>query len=130
MNDEQGTTNQGSSPLEVERTPLLRGIERFNAHEFWHAHEEWELLWLETGGEEKLFLQGLIQLAAAYHHVQRGTHRGALRLFDASLRKLTRYPAGFFGVDRTEAVERAELHRTRVAKEKIDASEFPKIRYN
>lgn len=111
-------------------SPLRRGIERFNAHEFWHAHEEWERLWLECEGEAKMFLQGLIQLAAAYHHVQRGTHRGALRLFDASMRKLSRFPDGFLGVDRSAAVESAELHRTRVAKEKIDASEFPKIRYN
>jgi predicted metal-dependent hydrolase len=109
---------------------LLRGIERFNAHEFWHAHEEWEHLWLKAEGEEKLFIQGLIQLAAAYHHVQRGTHRGALRLFDASLRKLSRYPADYLGVDRAEAVDRAEEHRTRVAKEKIDAGDYPKIRYN
>ena len=109
---------------------LQRGIARFNAHEFWHAHEEWESLWLKAEGEEKLFLQGLIQLAAAYHHVQRGTHRGALRLFDAALRKLSRYPSDFLGVDRAEAVDRAEEHRTRVAKEKIDAGEFPKIRYN
>ena len=109
---------------------LQAGIDRFNAHEFWHAHEEWERLWLVAEGEGKLFLQGLIQLAAAYHHVQRGTHRGALRLFDASLRKLSRFPTGYLGVDRAEAVDGAELHRTRVAKEKIDASEFPKIRYN
>lgn len=109
---------------------LAEGVRRFNVHEFWHAHEEWELLWLKAEGDEKLFLQGLIQLAAAYHHVQRGTHRGALRLFDASLRKLSRFPNGYLGVDRAEAVDRAELHRTRVAEEKIDASEFPKIRYN
>jgi predicted metal-dependent hydrolase len=109
---------------------LAEGVRRFNAHEFWHAHEEWEHLWLNAEGDEKLFIQGLIQLAAAYHHVQRGTHRGALRLFDASLRKLSRYPADYLGVDRAEAIERAEEHRTRVAKEKIDAGDYPKIRYN
>ena len=39
-------------------------------------------------GEEKRFLQGLIQLAAAYHHAGRGTNRGGIRLFDAALEKL------------------------------------------
>ncbi len=115
---------------ETRNQQLAEGVRRFNAHEFWHAHEEWELLWLKADGDEKLFLQGLIQLAAAYHHVQRGTHRGALRLFDASSRKLSRYPALYLGIDLTEAVDRAEEHRTRVAKEKIDADEYPKIRYN
>lgn len=109
---------------------LAEGVRRFNAHEFWHAHEEWEHLWLKSEGEEKLFIQGLIQLAAAYHHVQRGTHRGALRLFDAASRKLSRYPAHYLGVDLTESAERVEEHRTRVAQEKIDPDEYPKIRYN
>jgi uncharacterized protein len=129
------STSDEDAPATNTRTPvaagsLLPGIDRFNAHEFWNAHEEWEHLWLTADGEEKLFVQGLIQLAAAYHHVQRGTHRGALRLFDASLRKLSRYPDGYLGVDRAEAVARAEEHRMRVAKEKIDAGEYPRIRYN
>jgi len=51
----------------------------------------------------KLFLQGLIQLAAAYHHVRRGTLRGAPRLFDAALRKLATFPPGYCGIDRSAA---------------------------
>jgi len=129
MSEGPGEVSESSSVLATSSS-LLRGVERFNAHEFWHAHEEWERIWLVAEGEAKMFVQGLIQLAAAYHHVQRGTHRGALRLFDASLRKLSRFPDGYLGVDRVAAVETAELHRTRVAKEKIDAGEFPKIRYN
>jgi predicted metal-dependent hydrolase len=129
MNDEPEGERDPSSFILLPSS-LLRGIERFNEHRFWDAHEAWETAWLRVEGDEKLFLQGLIQLAAAYHHVQRGTHRGALRLFDASLRKLSRFPADYLGVDRAEAVTRAEEHRTRVAKEKIDAGEYPKIRYN
>jgi predicted metal-dependent hydrolase len=82
-------------------------------------------------GDEKLFLQGLIQLAAAYHHVQRGTYSGGLRLFDAALEKLGRVPAGYGGVDRDEAVTWAVEHRARVARgEHIDGIDFPKLRYN
>lgn len=127
MSEEQAP---GDGSFIFHRSSLVAGIERFNEHRFWDAHEAWERAWLATEGDLRLFLQGLIQLAAAYHHVQRGTHRGALRLFDASLRKLSRYPAGYLRVDRAEAVDRAEEHRARVAKEKIDAGEYPKIRYN
>lgn len=119
----------GSSFI-LHRAALLSGIELFNAHKFWHAHEAWEEHWLKAEGEPKTFLQGLIQLAAAYHHVQRGTFRGGVRLFDSSLRRLSAFPEGYAGVDRAEAVRVAQEHRERIARdEKIDASEFPKL-YN
>ena len=110
---------------------LEQGIAHFNAHEFWHAHESWEQLWLPATGPEKLFLQGLIQLAAAYHHVQRGTFRGGVRLFDAALKKLEPLPAGCCGIDREMAVRAAIRHRERIAGgERIDPGEFPKLSYN
>ena len=110
---------------------MIEGIVLFNSHAFWHAHEAWEREWLVAEGDEKLFLQGLIQLAAAYHHVQRGTFRGGIRLFDAALEKLSRVPDGFLGVDRAEAVERAAEHRRRIAGGgHIEEMEFPKLRYN
>lgn len=110
---------------------LIEGIALFNDQKFWHAHEAWERDWLVAGGDEKVFIQGLIQLAAAYHHVQRRTYSGGVRLFDAALEKLSRVPAGFFGVDRSEAVARAAEHRQCIARgEHIDALDFPKLRYN
>jgi predicted metal-dependent hydrolase len=82
-------------------------------------------------GEPRRFLQGLIQLAAAYHHVQRGTFRGGVRLFDAALEKLGAFPAGYAGVDREDAVAAAREHRQRIARgERIDTEELPKLRYN
>lgn len=107
---------------------IEKGVELFNSHHFWHAHEAWEALWLKSSGDEKLFLQGLIQLAAAYHHVQRGTLRGAVRLFDAALAKLDPYPPRYAGVDREKAVEIARRHRTRIAEgDEIDAREYPRL---
>ncbi|PYQ30549.1 MAG: hypothetical protein DMF56_06990 [Acidobacteria bacterium] len=109
-------------------TPLAKGVELFNAHHFWHAHEAWEEIWLTSSGGEKTFLQGLIQLAAAYHHVQRGTFRGAIRLFDAAFAKLDPFPPGYAGVDRANVIEVARGHRTRIsAGEKIDAREYAKL---
>ncbi|HEX7831100.1 MAG TPA: DUF309 domain-containing protein [Thermoanaerobaculia bacterium] len=108
---------------------LAEGISLFNANSFWHAHEAWETLWLKAAGEEKIFLQGLIQLAAAYHHVQRGTFRGGVRLFDAALRKLEPFPDGYFGIDRKDVVKCAASHREKIARnEQIVEKEFPKFR--
>lgn len=91
------------------RTELAEGVRLFNERKFWHAHEAWEAIWLES---KSPFLQGLIQLAAAYHHVQRGNLRGAERLFDAALAKLREYPQGYFGIDRAavEAAARDPAH--------------------
>ncbi len=112
-------------------SPIEKGVALFNAHQFWHAHEAWEELWLQSSGEEKVFLQGLIQLAAAYHHVQRGTFRGGVRLFDAALRKLERFEDGRDGIDRRDAIDAAMKHREKIARgTNIDAGEFPKLRYN
>ena len=85
---------------------FVQGVEHFNRREFWEAHEAWEVIWLAAQTEVEQFLQGLIQIAAAYHHVKRGTFRGAVRLFEAGLRRLDPFPAGYCDLDR-DAVERA-----------------------
>ena len=111
------------------------GLAHFNAREFWDAHESWETIWLEAESDVHVFLQGLIQLAAAYHHVQRGTYPGGLRLFDAALKKLETFPKRWCGIDRTSLELAARRHREWVAdvlardarSERLDANEFPQI---
>ena len=111
------------------RTYFLEGVTHFNAHEFWEAHESWETIWLAAESDVEQFLQGMIQLAAAYHHVKRGTHRGAVRLFDAALRRLSAFPRNWSGIDRGAAEDAARTHRERVAlsSEKVPAGEFPEL---
>jgi hypothetical protein len=104
------------------------GVEHFNAMRFWEAHEAWEHLWLPADGEVVEFYQGLIQLAAAYHHMRRGTFSGATRLFDASLRRLQPFPAGFHGLDREAAVAVAASHRSAsAAASSLGESDYPKL---
>jgi len=45
----------------------LWGVDLYNHHCFWEAHEEWEELWkaARDTGTARYFLQGLIQCAAA-----------------------------------------------------------------
>jgi uncharacterized protein len=69
-----------------------RGIDHFNAQEFFEAHEVWEEIWLAERGPEKTFLQGLIQIAAAFHHYCRGNSWGAELLLAAGIVKLLRFP--------------------------------------
>ncbi|MGA3294091.1 MAG: DUF309 domain-containing protein [Candidatus Acidiferrales bacterium] len=82
-----------------ENQPFQRGIAHFNAGEFFEAHEAWEELWLAVPGPEKAFLQGLIQLAAAFHHHGRGNPRGAKSLLVAGLAKLAGFPDNHGGLE-------------------------------
>ena len=90
---------------------LTAGVEHFNARRFWEAHESWEEIWLVAQSDAEQFLQGLIQVAAAYHHLQRGTFRGGVRLFDSGLRRLSSFDALYCGMDRAAVEDGARAHR-------------------
>lgn len=70
-----------------------RGLEAFNSGHFYEAHELWEEVWLETPNPDKKFLQGLIQVAAAFHHYSRANLAGTRNLLHAGLLKLDCFPA-------------------------------------
>ena len=75
-----------------------RGLRHFNSREFFEAHEVWEEMWLVEAEPEKTFLQGIIQIAAAFHHYRRGNPDGAETLLAAGIVKLSRFPAEHRGL--------------------------------
>ena len=77
---------------------LAEGLRLYEAGEFFAAHEAWESQWLKSQEPEKTFLQGLIQVTAAFHHLQRNNPLGTTRLLRAALRRLEPYPACFGGI--------------------------------
>jgi predicted metal-dependent hydrolase len=80
---------------------LAEGLRLYEAGEFFTAHEAWESVWLAAPEPEKTFLQGLIQVTAAFHHLQRDNPLGAMLLLQAALRRLDRYPDSFGGISLT-----------------------------
>ncbi|MEO8189823.1 MAG: DUF309 domain-containing protein [Acidobacteriota bacterium] len=71
------------------RDSIARGRALFNRGEFFEAHEAWEEAWLTEAGPARLFLQGLIQIAASLLKAGRAEHPGGcLRLLDAGIEKL------------------------------------------
>ena len=69
---------------------LAEGLKHYQTGEFFAAHESWEILWLVAPEPEKMFLQALIQVTAAFHHLQRDNALGAARLFERALVRLER----------------------------------------
>jgi predicted metal-dependent hydrolase len=78
---------------------FLRGVAFFNQADFFEAHEDWEALWHDTQGPSRDFIQGLIQVTSAMHHLQIGNMRGARQLHDSAVELLTPYGARHEGVD-------------------------------
>ena len=89
----------------MDREGLLHGIDLFNRGEFFDAHEVLEDVWRAAPGEEKKFLQGLIQAAVAFHHHSTGNHVGARSLLARSARNLTGYPENFASIKLTPLLE-------------------------
>lgn len=62
---------------------------------YFDAHEELEAFWMKAGGDEKLLLQGLIQIAAGLHRLKLDPSKtdGAFYLLDRGREKLERTKA-------------------------------------
>ena len=112
--------------------PIDQGIRLFNEEYFFEAHEVLEDLWKREPGKSKVFLQGLIQICAAYHHFQNGNLVGAETLLDRGAQKMRSYPADYLGIDAAKLLAHVDHDRERIRKmqrgeEGNRVLEFPRI---
>lgn len=76
------------------------GKKLFNEGKFWEAHEAWEEVWKEREEEGRIFFQGIIQAAAAYHLMfVRPRLSGARRNILKSLAILELFPAQYLNIN-------------------------------
>ncbi len=81
-------------------SPFYRtGIRLFNRGEFFAAHEALEDAWRSSSPSEKLFLQGLTQVAVALHHYSKGNLAGAGSVLLRAQRNLSAYPDVYGGLE-------------------------------
>ena len=73
---------------------VSEGARLFDEGRFFEAHEAWEARWLAESDEtQRLLLQGLIQIAAAFHKlVDKNAPGPAASLYAKGLAKLDRCP--------------------------------------
>jgi len=112
--------------------PVQQGIRLFNEEYFFEAHEVLEDLWKREHGKPKLFLQGLIQICAAYHHFQNGNLIGAETLLERGAQKMRSYPADYLGIDTAKLLAHVDRDRERIGRmqrgeENDKGLEFPRI---
>ena len=111
--------------------PIQDGIRLFNERYFFEAHEVLEDAWRREHGEPKVFLQGLIQLCAAYHHTQNNNFVGAVTLLERGAEKIRRYPPGYLGIDTVSLLAHVDADRAQLLRAQGGPSEplsaFPRI---
>ena len=108
------------------------GIEHFNEGRFWHAHEDWEALWISLKGiaSQELIdgVQGIIQVAAMLLNHQRKKARGVVSLWTKSSAKLRPVIDGLFGLDIASLYVDSEPYHLDVELVLLDAT-MVKIRF-
>jgi hypothetical protein len=79
---------------------LRAGVAIYNAGYYHAAHDAWEEYWLDLpAGEDRDFLQGLIQFTAAVYHVRNGNAEGARGLAESAREYLDGLGTEFHGVE-------------------------------
>jgi hypothetical protein len=118
-----------------ENATYLYGVDLYNHAYWWECHEALEGLWHLTGhqGTESQFLQGIIQLAAAFVHLMRHEYPGTSGLLSAALEKLEGFPAEYMGIDVARLAAEARRARDELAAlgperfEEWDKARIPQI---
>lgn len=75
------------------------GIERFNAGDYYRQHDLFEEQWMKTAGPVRDLYRAILQVGIAYYQIERGNHRGALKMLLRSVQWLLILPDVCQGVD-------------------------------
>ncbi len=74
------------------------GIRLFNEEDFFECHEVFEELWSESLGDDKKFLQGMIQAAVALFHFGNENFGGAKKLYNSARQRLEPLGEQYMGI--------------------------------
>ena len=96
----------------------------FNAEQWYACHDGFEELWHETQGPSRRVLQGILQIAVAHLHLERGNLRGATVLLGEGLGRLRSSGPSQFGLD-LEALRGAATYRLQALQQQLDLEGLP-----
>lgn len=72
---------------------FFQGVALFNAGQFYKQHDVFEQLWMEDQRPIRDLYQGILQIGVAFHHVEDGNYRGAVKMLRRGLPRLHGLPA-------------------------------------
>jgi len=115
------------------REALAKAIREFNSWRFYDCHETLEDVWRAERSELKDFYQGVIKVAAGFHHLLRGNHKGTVNLLGHALSLLEPYRPSCLGVNVQRLIEETSACYERVRElgpkhlHELDRSTLPRI---
>ena len=101
---------------------LERGLELIRAGAYFEAHEELEDEWREAPAAERDFLQGLVHVAVAWLHAERGNRPGCERQLEKAARRSARTRPRIAASTSTRVLEQVALAATSAAERRSRAS--------
>jgi len=113
----------------------VRGIEQFNAGEFFEQHETLELLWRATSPPIRDLYHGILQVGVGFHHWRRGNFHGAAVLLEEGIDRLRPFAPSCQGIDVAALVADAASARERLVSlgpdrmSEFDLAEAPRVRF-
>lgn len=70
----------------------VQGVEKFNNREFYPQHDLFEEQWVNTDGPVRDLYRAVLQVGVAYYQIERGNHRGALKMLLRAVQWLEALP--------------------------------------
>lgn len=92
-----------------------KGIDEFNSRQFYDCHETLETFWRTQSEPERQLTQGIIQIAVAYYHLERGNVKGALRLFERGLPRVRAFAPVSMGLSLDDFILTVESQQAKLA---------------
>ncbi|WP_352429170.1 DUF429 domain-containing protein [Thermoflexus sp.] len=114
---------------------VRRGLEQFNAGEYFEQHETLERAWRAEARPVRRIYQGILQIGVACYQIQRGNHAGAVKMLRRGLAHLEGAPDRCQGIDvaRLRADARQWLRRLEEAGPEglagLDPWAFPRVHF-
>lgn len=115
---------------------LAKGLREFNSWRFYDCHETLEDIWRAEPTDLADFYQGIIKVAAGFHHLLRRNHKGAVNLLAGGLAYLEPFRPRCLGVDVDRLIREVEACRRRLVElgprrqDQFDRSSIPRIDFD
>jgi len=90
---------QEMSEIETAEDAVRVAAALFNAALFFECHEWGEALWRKAAGAARDFYHGLVQVAAAFYHYEKGSLHGSHTLLAKGCKKLAPFPRTYLGIN-------------------------------
>ena len=77
----------------------MRGIDTFNAGEYYAQHDIFEALWTHTDAPIRILYKAILQVGVGYYQIEQGNLRGAIKMLRRADRWMAELPDVCSGVD-------------------------------